>query len=104
MFDGSQIDKKFEGKLTFAFKNDMRNLGNFHQTLESLNIWTLMRFFQIHIRKGIYMSLKLTGELFVMTMKNDAKLVKELTCHFKIEMSTLTNFGWSSRKSQKFAL
>ena len=25
------IDAKFEGKLTFAFKNDMRNLGNFHQ-------------------------------------------------------------------------
>ena len=26
------IDAKFEGKLTFAFKNDMGNLGNFHQT------------------------------------------------------------------------
>ena len=25
------IDAKFEGKLTFAFKNDMRNSGNFHQ-------------------------------------------------------------------------
>ena len=24
------IDAKFEGKLTFAFKNDMRNSGNFH--------------------------------------------------------------------------
>ena len=39
------IDAKFEGKLTFAFKNDMRNLGNFHQRLESLKIWTLMGFF-----------------------------------------------------------
>ena len=39
------IDPKFEGKLTFAFKNDMRNLGNFHQRLESLKIWTLMGFF-----------------------------------------------------------
>ena len=26
------IDAKFEGKLTFAFKNDMRNLRNFHQS------------------------------------------------------------------------
>ena len=24
------IDAKFEGKLTCAFKNDMRNLANFH--------------------------------------------------------------------------
>ena len=32
------IDAKFEGKLTFAFKNDMRNLGSFHQrTLKSQN-------------------------------------------------------------------
>ena len=25
------IDTKFEGKLTFTFKNDMRNLGTFHE-------------------------------------------------------------------------
>ena len=24
------IDTKFEGKLTFTFKTNMRNLGNFH--------------------------------------------------------------------------
>ena len=30
------IDVTFEGKLTCAFKNDMRNLANFHQsTFES---------------------------------------------------------------------
>ena len=27
-----KTDAKFEGKLTFAFKNDMRNLANFHQS------------------------------------------------------------------------
>ena len=32
MFDVTNIDAKFEEKLTFAFKNDMRNLGNFHQS------------------------------------------------------------------------
>ena len=33
------IDATFEGKLTCAFKNDMRNLANFHQSmLESLKI------------------------------------------------------------------
>ena len=25
-----KIDAKFEGKLTCAFKNDIKNLGNFH--------------------------------------------------------------------------
>ena len=28
----------------------------------------------------------------VMTMKNDANFEEELTCHFKIDMSDLTNF------------
>ena len=50
------------------------------------------------------MSLKLTGELCVMTMKNDAKFEIELTCHFKIDMRNLTNFDPSTQKSQKFAL
>ena len=42
------------------------------------------------------MSLKFTGELCVMTMKNDAKIEKELTCHFKIDMMNLTNFDHST--------
>ena len=37
------IDAKFEGKLTCAFKNDMRNLTSFNQsTIESLKIEALM--------------------------------------------------------------
>ena len=50
------------------------------------------------------MSSKFTGELSVMTMKNDAKFEEELTCHFKVDMRNLTNFDRSTRKSQKFAL
>ena len=50
------------------------------------------------------MSLKFTGELCVMTMKNDAKFEEELTCQFKIDMRNLTNFDLSTQKSQKFAL
>ena len=38
------------------------------------------------------MSLKLTGELCVMTMKNDAKFEIELACHFKIDRRNVTNF------------
>ena len=42
------------------------------------------------------MSLKFTGELYVMTMKNGAKLKKELTCRFKTDMRNLTNFDPST--------
>ena len=38
------------------------------------------------------MSLKLTGGLCVMTMKNDEKSEEKLTCHFKIDKRNLTNF------------
>ena len=30
MFDGKKVNREFEGKLTCASKNDMRNLANFH--------------------------------------------------------------------------
>ena len=37
------IDAIFEGKLTYAFKNDMINLANFHQNnFESLKIGAFM--------------------------------------------------------------
>ena len=42
------------------------------------------------------MSLKFTGELCVMTMRNDAKIDEELTCQFKIDMRNLTNFDQST--------
>ena len=34
-----ESDVKFEGKLTFAFKNDMRNLRNFHQSTWKSQNW-----------------------------------------------------------------
>ena len=84
------IDAKLEGKLTFAFKNNGRNLGDFHQsTSKSQN--------QVED-----VSLKFTGDLLVMAIKNDAKLEEELTCRFKTDMRNLTNIGLSPQKSQKF--
>ena len=50
------------------------------------------------------MSLKITGELYVMIMKNDAKMEEELTDHFKINMRNLTNFDPSTQKSKKISL
>ena len=46
------------------------------------------------------MSLKFTGELCVMTMKNDAKFEQELTCQFEIAMTNLANFDPSTQKSK----
>ena len=47
------IDASIEGKLTCAFKNDMRNLANFHQTMfASLKIQALMGSF--HPKQKMY--------------------------------------------------
>ena len=37
----------------------------------------------------------------VMTMKNNAKFEEELTFHFKVDLSNLTNFDSSTRKLKK---
>ena len=39
-----------------------------------------------------------------MTMKNNTKFEEELTCYIKTDMSNLTNFNSSSRKSKNIAL
>ena len=39
-----KIDAKFEGELTCAFKNDMRNLGNLHR-LKQMNIVAHLTFY-----------------------------------------------------------
>ena len=48
--------------------------------------------------------LKIYRELFVMTMKNDAKLEKEMSRLFKTDMRNLTDFDKSTQKSLKFTL
>ena len=50
------------------------------------------------------MSSKFTGQICVMTMKNDTKFEVELTCQLKIDTRNLTNFDPSTQKSQKFTL
>ena len=39
-----------------------------------------------------------------MTMKKDAKLEEELTCPFKIDMTTLLSFDPSNQNSPNFTL
>ena len=80
----------------------MKNLPKFHQSIfESLKIGSFLGAF-LQNRKCV--SLKFTGELCVMRMKNDTKFEEDLTCQFKIDMSNLMNFESSTLKSQKFEL
>ena len=95
------IDAKFEGKLTFAFKNDMRNLRNIQQSTWKFQTWD---FDGILLSKVGKYELKIYRELFTMTMKNDAELEEELTCRFKTDMRNLTNFDPSTQKALKFTL
>ena len=95
------IDAKFEGKLTFAFKNDKRNLGNFHQST-----WK----YQNSDFDGILLNPK--------KKMYELKIYRRAICHdnetrcktgrgndlFQNWDETLMNFNPSTRKSQKFAL
>ena len=46
------------------------------------------------------MNSKFTGDLCVMTMKNDANFEQELTSQLKIDMRNLTIFDSTTQKSQ----
>ena len=50
------------------------------------------------------MTLRFTGELCGMRIKNDTKIEEKLTYQLKIDVRNLTNFDLSTQKSQKLAL
>ena len=84
-------------------------LGKWHEEYakfspEQLKVSKLGYWWDHLIQSRKSMSLKSTEELYVMTMKNDTKFEKELTCQFKIDMRNLMNFDPSTWKSQKLAL
>ena len=97
-----KIDAKFEGKLAHASKNDMKNLAIF--TTAHLKVYKLELLLCPFIQSRKCMSLRFTGELCVMTMKDDSKFEEDLTCHFETDMRNLTNLDLSTQKSQKFVL
>ena len=88
-------DAKFEEKLTCFLENDMRNLAKFsleHSKVSKLELW-----WDPFAQSRKYMTLKLTDQLCVMTMKNDTKTEGEVTCRFKIDMRNFTNFDPSEK-------
>ena len=71
-----ESDAKFEQKLTCGLAND-KEFGKFSSGHTKVLKWGLLLGPFIQSRKC--MSLKYTGELCVMTVKNDPKFEKELT-------------------------
>ena len=66
-----------------------------HSEVSKLELW-----WELFVQSRKRMSLKLTEDLSVMTMKNYTKVEEELTC-FKIDMRDFPNFNPSTRKSKK---
>ena len=93
-----ESDAKFEEKWLLVWKMTWRIWQTFTWAHKVSKLGLLLDPF---IQSRQSMSLKFTRVLCVMTMKNDTKFVKELTCLFKIDMRNLTNFDLSTRKSQK---
>ena len=89
-------------------KNDLW-FGKWHEEFgkfssEHLKVSKLRLWWDPFIQSRKCMNLKFTGELCVMTVRNDATFEEEMTSQFKIDMINLMNFDPSTQKSQKFAL
>ena len=97
-----ECDEKFEEKTDLRFRKWLEKLGKFSP--EHMKVSKLELSLGSFIQSRKCMSLKLTGELFAMTIKNDKKVKMELICQFKTDMRNLTNFDPSTQKSQKFTL
>ena len=102
IFHNTEDRCKIWRKTDLWFRKWHEEYGKFspeHSKVSKVGLW-----WGPFIQSRKCMSLNHTEELCVMTMKNDAKFEKELTCQFKIDMRNLTNFDPSTQKSQKFAL
>ena len=83
-----ECDEKFEEKIDLGFRKWHEKLGKFSP--EYMKVSKLELSLGSFIQSRKCMSLKLTGELSAMTIKNDTKGKMELTCQFKIDMMNLT--------------
>ena len=95
-------DAKFEEKLTCCLEKWHEQFGKFspeHLRVPKLELW-----WDAFAQSRKCMSLKFTGKLSVMTMKNNAKFEEELTFHLKTDMRNLTDFDWCTQKSKNIAL
>ena len=91
-------DPKFDEKLWFGkWHEKFEKFSPEQPTVSKLTLW-----WDTFIQSRKCISIKFKRELWVMTMKNDAKFEQELTCPIKIDMRNLTNFDLSTQKISKF--
>ena len=99
MFDGTQDWCDVWRKTDLYFQNWLEEFDKFspkHLKVSKLGLWC-----HPLLQSWKYMSLKFTGKLCVMTMKNDAKIKKTLTCQFKIDIRNLKNKYLSTQNTPK---
>ena len=102
IFHGTEERCKIWRKTDLWFEKWHEEFGKFspeHSKVSNLELW-----WDPYVLSRKCMSLNFSGELCVVTMKNNTKIEEELTCGFKINMRNLTNFDPSTWKSKKFAL
>ena len=102
MFDSTEDCCKIWRKIDLCFQKWHEEFTKFspeHVKVSKLGFWQ-----DSFMQSRKCVSLKFTGELCVMTMMNNVKWEKELTCLFKIYMRNLTDFDPSTQKSQKYGL
>ena len=102
MFDCTQNWYKVWRKTDLHFQKWHEELNKFLP--EHLEVSKLGPSWRPFVQSWKCVSLKFTGKLRVMIMKNDAKFEEELTRQFKIDMKNLTTFDLSTQKSKKFVL
>ena len=99
-FHGTKECFKIWRKTDLLFEK-WQKFGTF--SLEHLKVSKLGLWWDPFVQSRKRMSLKFTEELCAIKMKN-AKFEEELTCLFNIDMSNLTNFDSSTRKSKIITL
>ena len=78
-----KVDSKLEKNLAYGLENGIMNLANVlqqHSKVLKLGLW-----WDPFIQSRKYMRLKFTEELFIKTIKNNAKFDEEMTCRFEID-------------------
>ena len=84
--------EKFLKKTDFRFWKWHEKFGKIspeHLKVSKLGIW-----WHHFVRSWKFMSLKFTGQLCVMLMKNNAKIEEELTYQFKIDIGIWQSLTW----------
>ena len=89
-------DEKFEEKLTYQFKTNMRNLANLDlSTRTSHKIGTLMGCLCCFSQKS-------TEEISFMKLETDLKFEEKLTCGLENDKKNVVNFHQSTQKSKNW--